>query len=157
MNGGQRRVGLNVDCEDDLSRRLAIAAFDVIAKCYVPGRHQIGAAILDDTGEIHLGVHIEAMVGRASICAEAVALGLSRLAGNASLIAVASVRYPKPNEGDAARLVPPCGLCREVLLDYAPELVAIIDIDGIACRTLLADLLPHKYVGTKWNNSGSTS
>lgn len=146
----------NITYKDDLNRQLVAAAFDVIAKRYVIGRHQIGSAILSSSGTIYLGIHIEAMVGRASICAEAVALGAARLADESPLIAVASVRYPKPEESGPARVVPPCGLCRELLLDYAPDMIAVVMVAGVAFPTPLADLLPHKYVGTKWSDASGT-
>lgn len=137
-------------CTDGTTRDLVGAAFRIVADHYVVERHQIGAALLDVTGAIHLGLHLDAMIGRAAICAEAVALGTARMAGNARLVAVAAVRFPKPAEDGAARIVPPCGLCRELLLDYAPEIQVILDICGGVQAVPLDSLLPHKYVGTKW-------
>lgn len=137
-------------CSDEISRRLVSAAYGMIAERYVVERHQIGAALLDADGAVHLGLHLEAMVGRAAICAEAGALSAARLATGAPLVAVAAVRYPKPTETTGARIVPPCGLCRELLLDYAPDLHTVIAEDGVGRTVPLAGLLPHKYVGTKW-------
>ncbi|MFG1879318.1 hypothetical protein ACGFIV_31210 [Sphaerisporangium sp. NPDC049003] len=138
-------------CRDESSRRLVAAAYEMIAERYVLARHQIGAALLDADGATHLGLHLDAMVGRAAVCAEAVALGVARMITRAPLVAVAAVRFPKPTEDEPARIVPPCGLCRELLLDHAPDLAAVISMDGIARRVPLSTLLPHKYVGTKWS------
>jgi cytidine deaminase len=122
-----------------------------IAARYAENRHQIGAVLLDGTGQVYTGLHVEAMVGRASVCAEAVALGKAREAGATDLRLVLAVRHPKPSEVDSrVRLVPPCGLCRELLLDYGPDLRTVVEHDGRWDITPLADLLPHKYVGTKW-------
>jgi cytidine deaminase len=129
---------------------LVTAAYEVIAGRYVPERHQIGAALLDAGGGVHLGLHLDAMVGRAAVCAEAVALGAARLAAASGLVAIAAVRYPKPAEQGRARVVPPCGLCRELLLDYAPGLSAVITTGNTTWQVPLASLLPHKYAGTKW-------
>lgn len=137
-------------CEDATARRLVHDAYQTIAARYVPERHQIAAALLDAAGTVHLGLHLDAMVGRAAVCAEAGALSAARLVTNAPLIAVAAVRYPKPTESGPARIVPPCGLCRELLLDYAPGLLTVITEDGVGRAVPLAGLLPHKYVGTKW-------
>jgi cytidine deaminase len=137
-------------CGDELSRQLVTAAYELIETRYVVERHQIGAALLDADGTVHLGLHLDAMVGRAAICAEAGALSAARLATDAPLVAVAAVRYPKPTETTGARIVPPCGLCRELLLDYAPDLRTVISQDGVGRAVPLAGLLPHKYVGTKW-------
>ncbi|MFG2115592.1 hypothetical protein ACGFRB_23680 [Streptomyces sp. NPDC048718] len=135
---------------DPLARQLVAGAFAAISRRYVLARHQIAAVLLDADGEMHVGLHVDAMVGRAAVCAEAGALAAARLATDAELVAVAAVRYPKPTEPPVARIVPPCGLCRELLLDHAPGLAAIVpDGDQVAVEPL-AGLLPHKYVGTKW-------
>jgi len=137
-------------CQDEVSRLLVAAAYKLITRRYMPERHQIGAALLDAAGGIHLGLHLDAMIGRAAICAEAVALGAARLAAETALVAIAAVRFPKPAEHGPARIVPPCGLCRELLLDYAPDLSVVITAGGSIRRVPLAGLLPHKYAGTKW-------
>lgn len=137
-------------CPNPAVRALVAAAFAAISSRYVLARHQIAAAVLDTDGRIHLGLHLDAMVGRAAVCAEAGALSAARLVTDADLVAVAAVRYPKPTEAAAARVVPPCGLCRELLLDHAPGLHTVVH-DGAHCvLTPLGGLLPHKYVGTKW-------
>ncbi|MFG2563061.1 hypothetical protein [Streptomyces sp. NPDC048496] len=139
------------ECGDEISQRLVAAAYETIAARYVVERHQIGAALLDADGAVHFGLHLDAMVGRAAVCAEAGALSAARLATSAPLVAVAAVRYPKPTETAPARIVPPCGLCRELLLDYAPGLAVVVTgTDGAGRLVSLAGLLPHKYVGTKW-------
>lgn len=145
------------DCGDPAARALVAAAFAAIRDRYVPDRHQIAAAILDADGRIHLGLHCDAMVGRAAVCAEAGALSAARLATDAPLLAVAAVRYPKPAEHGGVRIVPPCGLCRELLLDHAPVLQAVIADGAKAALAPMAGLLPHKYVGTKWAQNGPTA
>jgi cytidine deaminase len=61
------------------------------------------------------------------------------------------VRYPKPTEASAARIVPPCGLCRELLIDHGgPGLQVVLDVAGVGRLMPAAELLVHKYVGTKW-------
>ncbi|MEU2514501.1 hypothetical protein [Streptomyces syringium] len=140
----------SAQCADATARLLIAAAFTAIRDRYVEARHQIAAAIIDADRRIHLGLHVDAMVGRAAVCAEAGALSAARLATSAPLIALAAVRYPKPTETCGARIVPPCGLCRELLLDHAPELRAAIYDGARVGLTPLAGLLPHKYVGTKW-------
>ncbi|MFI6296643.1 cytidine deaminase [Nonomuraea sp. NPDC050790] len=140
-------------CPDDDTRRVVAAAFELISSRYVLARHQIGAAILDGDGGIHLGLHLDAMVGRAAVCAEAVALGTARMATRAPLLLAAAVRHPKPDEQSPARLVPPCGLCRELLLDHAPDLAVIVNGPDGPYATALTGLLPHKYLGTKWTSA----
>jgi cytidine deaminase len=49
--------------------------------------------------------------------------------------------------GDRDRgVVPPCGRCRQVLLDYFPDLEVIVG-EGTRTRTVrITDLLPESYV-----------
>lgn len=131
---------------------LVEAATRAIEARYKVGHHQIAAALRGGDGTVSLGVHLEASVGRASICAEAVALGGAVTAGLSDFETIVAVRHPAPTEaGGTIRVVPPCGLCRELLLDYAPDLHALLPAaDGQVVRVRLTDLLPEKYVGTKW-------
>jgi cytidine deaminase len=137
-------------CPDPRARVLVAAAFAAISARYVLARHQIAAAILDADGGVHLGLHVDAMVGRAAVCAEAGALSAARLATSVGLLAVAAVRFPKPSETGSARIVAPCGLCRELLLDHAPGLLAVVPDGDRGALAPMAGLLPHKYAGTKW-------
>lgn len=130
---------------------LVDAARTVIKHRFVDKRHQIGAAVRTRSGAISVGVHLEAAVGRASICAEAVAFGAAVTAGDRDIVAFVAVRHPKASEpDDDPRVVPPCGLCRELLLDHAPEARAVLPIDGQLVTVGVSDLLPAKYLGTKW-------
>ncbi|MEU3356091.1 hypothetical protein [Streptomyces sp. NPDC037389] len=147
---GRRVEDPSLSCSDPTARKLVAAAFETISARYVLARHQIAAALLDADGGIHLGLHVDAMVGRAAVCAEAGALSAARLATSAQLLVVAAVRYPKPSEPPLARIVPPCGLCRELLLDHGPGLHAVIADGGQGVLAPVTGLLPHKYVGTKW-------
>jgi cytidine deaminase len=54
---------------------LLAAARQVIAANYEYDRHHIGAAVRMSDGRVLVGVHVEAHVGRITLCAEAVALG----------------------------------------------------------------------------------
>jgi cytidine deaminase len=138
----------------DLLQALVRRAAEIITPRYAENRHQIGAVILDGGGRVFTGIHVEAMVGRASVCAEAVALGKAREAGATDLRLVLAVRHPKPGEADRRiRTVPPCGLCRELLLDYGPAVRAVVATPEGLVTVPLAELLPYKYVGTKWNTS----
>lgn len=131
------------------------AASAAITRCYRLARHQIGSALVSASGSVYTGIHLEAMVGRASICAEAVALGNAILAQDQNLLVLASVRNPKPTETSEARLVPPCGLCRELLLDYFPKLSVVLDVADRMELLPLEKFLPHKYRGTKWEHEES--
>jgi cytidine deaminase len=136
--------------EPDLESLIEVAR-TVIAGRYAENRHQIGAVVVAGDGRIFTGIHLEAMVGRASICAEAVALGRACAAGATDLRVVVAARHPKPSEPHRTiKLVPPCGLCRELLLDYGPDIQVVVETDGRPELVPMSGLLPRKYVGTKW-------
>ncbi|MFF4646530.1 hypothetical protein [Streptomyces sp. NPDC001389] len=136
---------------DPAARDLVSAAFETIRDRYVLARHQIAAAVLDADGRVHPGLHVDAMVGRAAVCAEAGALSRPAWspAPSAGPLAVAAVRFPQPTEPPPARVMPPGGLCRELLLDQAPH-IRIVQPDNGQPLTPLAGLLPRKYAGAKW-------
>ncbi|WP_196232133.1 hypothetical protein [Rhizobium etli] len=125
-----------------------------ISERYVEERHQIGAAVLCQDGSITFGLHIEAAVGRASTCAEAMALGRALELRQAIPQLIVAVRHPKPGEDGNSRIVPPCGLCRELLLDYNPKMKAILQNGESQSIVEISSLLPAKYIPSKWKQSG---
>lgn len=54
---------------------LITAAEDIITRRYEWGRHHVGAALRTKTGEIFTAVHVEASMGRITVCAEAMVIG----------------------------------------------------------------------------------
>ncbi len=121
------------------------AARDIMEKRYVEGRHQIGAAIRTKSGNIFVGVHVEADCGRISLCGEAVAIGVAATNGDTDISHSVAVT----ESGD---IVPPCGMCRELISDYSPDAFVILETkDGIK-RVPILDLLPEKYDSAKYPN-----
>lgn len=127
-------------------RALIAAASRLIERRYAPGRHHIAAAAQTKSGKIYLGLHLDTYVGRASVCAEAVAVGRALAAGKDPIVRVVSVRHPRPTEASQAlAVVSPCGVCRELLMDFAPQSEVILRQNGRLSRAAIADLLPNKY------------
>ena len=125
---------------------LMAAASDFIRSRYQENRHHIGAAVRGASGRIYLGLHLDTYVGRCSVCAEAVALGSALSAGETAIEAIVSVRHPRPKELHAEpQVVSPCGICREMLTDFAPGSAVIMSHEGDLKRVAVADLLPEKY------------
>ncbi|MDI9913989.1 hypothetical protein [Rhodococcus sp. IEGM 1379] len=103
------------------------AALETLARTYRTGRHEVAAAIRTNSGAIHTGVHIAGSAGRSSICAEGMALG-AVLIGSDSTVplsdeidTVIAVLYRPDEHGATVRTIAPCGVCRELLFDYAPN------------------------------------
>jgi cytidine deaminase len=127
-------------------RALIEAATDLIRARYLENRHHIAAAVRGRSGKIYTGLHLDTYVGRASVCAEAVALGQAMAAGESAIDAIVSVRHPRPREQHREpQLVSPCGICREMLNDFAPGSAVLLDVGGGIERRTVESLLPDKY------------
>jgi cytidine deaminase len=125
---------------------LVAAAHDVLARHYKPFWHTVAAAIRGRDGRIWTGLHLGATVGRLSICAEAVALGRALLEGDGKIDTVVAVRHPKPDETDRTlAVVPPCGACREMLLDHCPDALVILHAASGLAKLPVRQLLPEPY------------
>lgn len=99
--------------------------------------HTVAAAVMDIDGGIHVAVNVYHFTG--GPCAELVALGVAAAAGAKQLLKIAAA-------GDRGRgLIPPCGRCRQVLLDQHPDiLVAVPAVNGPEMRPI-RKLLPDSY------------
>ncbi|MFD7465649.1 cytidine/deoxycytidylate deaminase family protein [Streptomyces tendae] len=100
--------------------------------------HTMAAAARARDGRIVTGVNAYHFTG--GPCAELVVVGAAAAQGVYELETIVAV-------GDRERgVVPPCGRCRQVLLDYFPALRVIVG-DGDRVRAVpVADLLPETYV-----------
>ncbi|OJX73975.1 ASCH domain-containing protein [Leifsonia sp. 71-9] len=100
--------------------------------------HSVAAAAMDTAGRIHTAVNVFHFTG--GPCAELVVLGVAAAAGAGPLLTIAAA-------GDGGRgLIPPCGRCRQVLLDLHPDvLVAVPTPAGPQLRPI-RKLLPDTYV-----------
>src|SRR6201996_8955270 len=116
----------------DGDHELIAAANAVLEGHYRPFWHMVAAAIRSQDGRIWTGLHIGTTVGRLSVCAEAVAFGRVLMDGDGTIQTAVAVRHPKPE--DLARelaVVPPCGACREMMVDYCPDALVIMKDDGM--------------------------
>jgi len=112
---------------------------------YVPGKHCVGAALRTESGKMFSGVHVEANCGRITVCAEAVALGNAATNGDTKVTQIVAVT----ESGD---IYPPCGMCRELISDYAPEAFFIIQINDHVKCVPVSDLLPKPCAGMEFPN-----
>jgi cytidine deaminase len=122
------------------------AANTVLANHYRPFWHMVAAAIRSQDGRIWTGLHIGTTVGRLSVCAEAVAFGRALLDGDGTIQTAVAVRHPKPEEENRElAVVPPCGACREMILDHAPDAMIIINDGNMLLKLPIQTLLPLPY------------
>lgn len=130
-----------------VDQALIAAAKDLIRQRYKENRHHIAAAARSRSGEIYTAVHLDTYVGRASVCAEAIAIGKAMAEGDGDIVALVSVRHPRPREvNQEIQVVSPCGICRELLSDFAPDCCVLIPENGSIKPVPIAALLPNKYI-----------
>lgn len=98
---------------------------------YEDDKHHVGAAIRTKSGEITSAVHIEAYIGRVTVCAEAIAIGSAISNGQKNFDTIVAVRHPYSDEVDRRiKVVSPCGICRELISDYAPDSFVLLELNG---------------------------
>ena len=102
--------------------RLMAAALDVRRRAYARySKFQVGAAILAADGRIFVGCNVENVSYGLTNCAERAAVFAAVAAGvvDFKLLAIAS-----------SGGVTPCGACRQVLAEFAPQLpILLVDTD----------------------------
>ena len=126
---------------DAADRELLDTAQELLQRTYVEGRHEVAAAVRTADGRVHVGVHVGASARRPSICAEGAALGAARAAGGEAVEAIVAVQY-KP--AGVFRVIAPCGSCRELICDYAPDARVYVWDDGDVKAVAAIDLLPYR-------------
>jgi cytidine deaminase len=126
--------------------RLVQHAKAVRQRAHAPySKYQVGAAIATKSGRIFEGCNVENASYGATICAERGAIMQMIAAGERDPIACAVVTV----DGGS-----PCGICRQVLAEFAPDMpIALVtagedaeEESGHVVR--LADLLPLAFVFT---------
>jgi len=98
----------------------------------------VGAALLGESGRVYAGCNIENVSFGLTVCAERVALFKAVSDGEQRFRAVAVV---------TATGVTPCGACRQVLSEFAPDLEVLVAREGATDYQVhyLPDLLPHSF------------
>jgi cytidine deaminase len=120
---------------------LVAAAKAAREAAYTPySGYAVGAAVQDERNRIHRGCNVENASFGATICAERNAVASMVAHGGRSIAAVAVVTA----DGGV-----PCGMCLQVLAEFAPatEQVEVICVamDGSSRTFKLSDLLPHAF------------
>jgi cytidine deaminase len=121
-----------------VDQELVQAAAEVARTRCRGDNHTMAAAARAHDGRIVTAVNAYHFTG--GPCAELVVIGTAAAQGLYQLNTIVAV-------GDRDRgVVPPCGRCRQVLLDYFPDIGVIVG-NGDRRRTVpITDLLPETYV-----------
>ena len=83
-------------------------------------------------------VNVDAYVSRLSVCAEAIVIGMAAAEGDTDLERIVAVRY-------TGEVVSPCGMCRELIADYAADARVIVPGENGDRVVPIETLLPNKY------------
>ena len=128
----------------DIDDRLLAAAMDVRANAYVPySKFPVGAAILAESGKIYAGCDVDNASYPMTSCAEANAIGAMIAGGDRRILSVLVVG----GTAEAGDLCPPCGGCRQRLLEFSDPATTVLlaDTESIRERYTLHELMPKSF------------
>jgi len=128
--------------EDEMDiKELVKLAIEAREKAYVPySKFKVGAAIEMEDGSVFTGCNIENASYGATNCAERTAIFKAVSEGHSIMKKIAIV-------GDMATYTAPCGICRQVIAEFAAkdiEIVLIKNKDEYIVKTL-EEILPGAF------------
>ena len=121
-------------------RELVELAFTMLERSYSPYSHfPVGAALEGADGKVYTGCNVENAAYGSCICAERTALVKAVSEGCQSFRRLAVV-------GNGEDYCWPCGSCRQMLYEFAPELeILVARGDHEFVKTTLRELMPHGF------------
>ena len=113
------------------------AAKEGMKKSYSPySNFSVGAALLTKDGKVFTGCNIENASYGATCCAERTAIFKAVSEGIREFEKIAIV-------SNSNQLTPPCGICRQVLWEFMPDGIVILQNDSEEIKTYtVRELLP---------------
>jgi len=125
---------------DGLRETLRLAALSAMEKAYAPySEFRVGAALAGPGGTVFVGCNVENAAYPVGTCAERAALSAAVVGGVTSFELLVIV-------SEADDPTPPCGMCRQALVEFAPRLpIVSFTREGREAEWTLASLLPHPF------------
>ncbi|MFH1808980.1 MAG: cytidine deaminase [Pseudomonadota bacterium] len=121
-------------------RELCALALAARNNAHAPySKFSVGAALRTSSGRVFTGCNVENASFGLTICAERNAVAAAVAAGEREFKAIAIAT-------DLREPASPCGACRQVLAEFAPELrVLLTNPEGRIMRLKLSTLLPRRF------------
>ncbi len=148
MKSGYARLKFEDQEEDEMERyELTAADHELIAvglktleKNFDDGvyNHTVGCALRCKNGRVYSGVNCDGIHGS---CAEYVTVGMAISAGEREFDTIVATHEKHLNG-----VIPPCGNCRQMLFEYCPDILVIVnDEEGRLIKVRARDLLPFAW------------
>lgn len=142
----------NNEIKEDINEVLVKAAIDATKYAYVPySNFKVGAAILAENGKIYTGCNIENASYSPTNCAERTAIFKAVSEGVTKFKKIAVVGGPN---GNLENYCPPCGVCRQVISEFADEdfeLILGTSENTYAVYNFFQEVLPLSFTAKELN------
>jgi len=125
-------------------RELLEKAIEAKEKAYVPySNFRVGAAVLTKDNKVYTGCNIECASFGGTNCAERTALFKAISEGHRDIEAIAVV-------SDKAQYTFPCGICRQVILEFGQNIRLIVGKPNGEFKTYtITELIPNSFSGSE--------
>ena len=121
-------------------QELCKKAMDMLDMAYVPYSHfPVGAALACRDGTVFTGCNVENAAYGSTICAERTAIVKAVSEGHREFVRIAIA-------GKSKDFCVPCGSCRQVMMEFSPEMEVIcLNGAGESKTFALRELLPYGF------------
>ena len=121
-------------------QELCQKAVDMLDMAYVPYSHfPVGAALACSDGTVFTGCNVENAAYGSTICAERTAIVKAVSEGHRDFVRIAIA-------GKSKDFCVPCGSCRQVMMEFSPEMEVIcLNGAGESKTFALRELLPYGF------------
>ena len=121
-------------------QELCQKAIDMLDMAYVPYSHfPVGAALECSDGTVFTGCNVENAAYGSTICAERTAIVKAVSEGHRDFVRIAIA-------GKSKDFCVPCGSCRQVMMEFSPEMEVIcLNGAGESKTFALRELLPYGF------------
>jgi cytidine deaminase len=129
---------------NDADKNLITLGLEALKSNFDDGvyNHTVGCAILCKNGNIYKGVNCDGIHGS---CAEFITIGIAISAGEREFDTIVAT-HDKALNG----VISPCGNCRQMLYEYCPDIMVIVnDENGSLIKVKARDLLPFAWEAVK--------